>query len=89
MGEAEGGTRVPRFPPQTPRSFVLSPPPAEGYAARQTAGRREVTAMSSPKTRRKWTARQKLKIVLETLQSDRQLAALCRREGVAPNLVYA
>jgi transposase len=44
--------------------------------------------MSSKKTRRKWTASQKLKIVLETLQSDRQLATICRREGVSPNLVY-
>ena len=45
--------------------------------------------MESPKIRRKWTASHKLKIVLETLQSDRQLAAICRREGVSPNLVYA
>ena len=44
--------------------------------------------MSNKKTRRKWTASQKLKIVLETLQSDRQLATICRREGVSPNLVY-
>ena len=44
--------------------------------------------MSQLKNRRKWTASQKLKIVLESLQSDRQLAAICRREGVSPNLVY-
>jgi transposase len=44
--------------------------------------------MSNQRPRRKWTASQKLKIVLETLQSDRQLAAICRREGVSPNLVY-
>jgi transposase len=45
--------------------------------------------MSNNRTRRKWTASQKLKLVLETLQSDRPLAAIGRREGVSPNLVYA
>jgi transposase len=40
------------------------------------------------KQRRRWTAERKLQIVLETLQSDRKLAEICRREGVSPNLVY-
>ena len=44
--------------------------------------------MSQKKGRRKWTPAQKLQIVLETLQSDRKLAQICRREGVSPNLVY-
>ena len=44
--------------------------------------------MSHKKRRRKWTPAQKLQIVLETLQSDRKLAQICRREGVSPNLVY-
>ncbi len=43
--------------------------------------------MSKPKHRR-WTADQKLKIVLETLQSDRKLAEICRREGISPTQVY-
>ncbi len=38
--------------------------------------------------RRKWTPARKLQLVLETLQSDRQLAEICRREGLSPNLVY-
>jgi transposase len=38
--------------------------------------------------RRRWTPARKLQLVLETLQSDRQLAEICRREGLAPNLVY-
>jgi transposase len=29
-----------------------------------------------------------LQIVLETLQSDTKLAEICRREGLAPNMVY-
>jgi transposase len=44
--------------------------------------------MSTSKPRRKWTPAQKLRLVLETLQSDRKLAEICRREGVSPNLVY-
>lgn len=48
----------------------------------------QATAMSNRKRRRKWTASQKLKTILEKLQSDRQRAAICRREGLSPNLVY-
>ena len=44
--------------------------------------------MSKAKRRRRWTADQKLKIVLETLQSDRKLAEICRREGLSPTQVY-
>lgn len=40
------------------------------------------------KRRRKWTPAQKLRIVIETLQSDTKLAEICRREGVSPNRVY-
>ena len=44
--------------------------------------------MSKPQRRRRWTANQKLRIVLETLQSDRKLAEICRREGISPTQVY-
>ena len=44
--------------------------------------------MSKPKRRRRWTADQKLKLVLETLQSDQKLAEICRREGISPTQVY-
>jgi transposase len=40
------------------------------------------------KRRRKWTPAQKLRIVIETLQSDAKLAEICRREGVSPTMVY-
>ena len=40
------------------------------------------------KRRRKWTPAQKLRIVIETLQSDTKLAEICRREGVSPTMVY-
>jgi transposase len=44
--------------------------------------------MSSKRRRRKWSPAQKLRIVLESLQSDGKLAAICRREGLSPNMVY-
>lgn len=44
--------------------------------------------MSNRKRRRKWTSAQKLRIVLETLQSDGKVAQICRREGISPNQVY-
>ena len=44
--------------------------------------------MSSKKPRRKWTPAQKLRIVLETLQSEGKVAQICRREGISPHQVY-
>ena len=44
--------------------------------------------MSKQKRRRKWSPAQKLRIVLEALQSDGKLATICRLEGLSPTLVY-
>ena len=40
------------------------------------------------RTRRKFSAEEKIRIVLEGLRGEESLAALCRREGLAPNLYY-
>ena len=40
------------------------------------------------KDRKQWSAARKLQLVLEGLQSDRQVAEVCRREGVSPTLIY-
>lgn len=39
-------------------------------------------------TRRKFTAEQKIQIVLEGLRGELSVAELCRREGIAPTLYY-
>jgi len=39
-------------------------------------------------TRRKWTAEEKIRIVVEGLRGEASVAELCRREGVNPNLYY-
>jgi transposase len=40
------------------------------------------------KTRKKYTAEEKIRIVLEGLRGDSTIAELCRREGINQNLHY-
>jgi transposase len=44
--------------------------------------------MSEKRTRRQWTAQKKLKLVIESLEGGTRLADICRREGLAPNLLH-
>jgi len=40
------------------------------------------------KTRKKYFAEEKIRIVLEGLLGEESISALCRREGINPNLYY-
>ena len=40
------------------------------------------------RARRRFSAEEKIRIVLEGLRGEESIAALCRREGVAANLYY-
>ena len=40
------------------------------------------------KTRRKYSTEEKIRIVLEGLKGEDSIAAICRREGIVPNLYY-
>jgi len=40
------------------------------------------------RTRRKYSAEEKITIVLEGLRGEESISAICRREGIAPNLYY-
>ncbi|MEN6337365.1 MAG: transposase [Phycisphaerales bacterium] len=42
----------------------------------------------SESNRHHWTAEDKLRLVLEALQSEQKVAELCRREGVSPTQIY-
>ena len=42
----------------------------------------------TPHTRRRFSAEEKIRIVLEGLQGEESIATLCRREGLNPNLYY-
>lgn len=44
--------------------------------------------MKAKRQRRRWNPADKLRIVLESMNSDARLAEICRREGLSPNLVY-
>ena len=40
------------------------------------------------RTRKKYTAEEKIRIVLEGLRGEEIIATVCRREGISPNLYY-
>ena len=40
------------------------------------------------KTRKKYSAEEKIRIVLEGLRGEDTIAELCRREGIHPNMYY-
>ncbi len=40
------------------------------------------------KTRRRFSAEEKIRIVIEGLRGEESIASLCRREGIVSNLCY-
>jgi transposase len=44
--------------------------------------------MSGKRKRRRWTAAEKLRIVLTGMESGVEVSELCRREGVNPTMYY-
>ena len=40
------------------------------------------------KTRRRFSAEEKIRIVIEGLRGEESIASLCRREGIAPTVYY-
>jgi transposase len=40
------------------------------------------------KTRRRFSAEEKIRIVIEGLRGEESIASLCRREGIVSNLYY-
>ena len=40
------------------------------------------------KTRKKYSAEEKIRIVLEGLRGEESIDSICRREGINPNLYY-
>ena len=52
------------------------------------AGPEKIVREIQRRTRRRFSAEEKIRIVLEGLRGEESIAELCRREGLAPNLYY-
>ncbi len=50
--------------------------------------RRAFTRDIRRKTRRRFSAEEKIRIVIEGLRGEESIASLCRREGIVANLYY-
>ena len=57
-------------------------------SAKQNPGPEAVVKDIRRQTRRKFTAEEKIRIVLEGLKGEASIAELCRREGIMSNLYY-
>jgi transposase len=57
-------------------------------AGKRPQGPESVVREIRRKTRRKFSAEEKIRIVLEGLKGEASIAELCRREGINPNLYY-
>ena len=51
-------------------------------------GARNVIREIRKATRRKFSAEEKIRIVVEGLRGEISVSALCRREGIAPTMYY-
>ena len=56
--------------------------------AKDSSAPEKVVEAIRRKTRRRFSAEEKIRIVLEGLRGEESIAELCRREGLAPNLYY-
>jgi transposase len=54
----------------------------------EKTGPEKVVREIKRRTRRKYSAEEKIRIVLEGLRGEESIAELCRREGISPNLYY-
>jgi transposase len=60
----------------------------EGANMRQKESPESVVRQIRRKTRKQYSAEEKIRIVLEGLRGEESIAAICRREGINPNLYY-
>jgi transposase len=54
----------------------------------ETSSAEKTVQTINRKTRRKYSAEEKIRIVLEGLKGEETIAELCRREGIAESLYY-
>jgi transposase len=56
-------------------------------SAKQERARRTIRQVRRA-TRRKFSAEEKIRIILEGLRGEESISELCRREGIAPSIYY-
>ena len=56
-------------------------------SAKQSKARQTIRQIGRA-TRRKFSAEEKIRIVLEGLRGEESISELCRREGIAPSIYY-
>jgi transposase len=54
----------------------------------KTASTESIVREIKRNTRRKFTAEEKIRIVLEGLKGEDSISEICRREGIAPSMYY-
>ena len=61
---------------------------ASGHAERSLAMASNVVQQIRRATRRKFSAEEKLRVVVEGLRGEIPVSELCRREGISPSVYY-
>jgi len=61
--------------------------PVKRVSAKEKQARRTIREIRRA-TRRKFSAEEKIRIVLEGLRGEETISELCRREGIAPTVYY-
>jgi transposase len=56
-------------------------------SAKQERARRTIRQVRRA-TRRKFSAEEKIRVILEGLRGEESISELCRREGIAPSIYY-
>ena len=76
------------FGPLSRRKQETLPGQGRRHPMRKEASPEQVVQEIRRKTRRRFSAEEKIRIVLEGLRGEESIATLCRKEGLAPNLYY-
>jgi transposase len=57
-------------------------------SSKKKASHESIVREIKRKTRRKFTAEEKIRIILEGLKEEESIADLCRKEGIHPTMYY-
>jgi transposase len=67
---------------------IIKPSKEISMSKKKTASPDSIIREIKRKTRRKFTAEEKIRIILEGLKGEESIADLCRKEGIHPTMYY-